>query len=133
MLPINDPLATDVKPSSASVFIKHRVGQDLASSVPAIKDLVVRGIEGLSVERVAVTLFPASSTKAPAADTDALGSARNTGKFLGVAVPGSSVSGLWLRLVLVSVLIGFVLFMLSRMFRGTQKPRPTMSSGQRTL
>lgn len=133
VLPINDPLATDVKPSSASVFIKHRVGQDLASSVPAIKDLVVRGIEGLSVERVAVTLFPASSTKAPAADTDALGSARNTGKFLGVAVPGSSVSGLWLRLVLVSVLIGFVLFMLSRMFRGTQKPRPTMSSGQRTL
>jgi type III secretion protein J len=133
VLPINDPLANDVKPSSASVFIKHRAGQDLASSVPAIKDLVVRGIEGLSVERVAVTLFPASNTKAPAADSDALNAARNSGKFLGVAVPGSSVSGLWLRVVMMAALIAFALLFVSRMFRGADKPRPVMSSGPRTL
>ena len=78
-------LATDVKPSSASVFIKHRAGQDLASTVPAIKDLVVRGIEGLSVDRVAVTLFPAGSAKAPAAELDVATMARSNGKFLGVA------------------------------------------------
>ena len=133
VLPINDPLANDVKPSSASVFIKHRAGQDLASSVPAIKDLVVRGIEGLSVERVAVTLFPASNTKAPAADSDATNAARNSGRFLGVAVPSSSVSGLWLRVVLVAALIAFALLLVSRLFRGADKPRPVMSSGPRTL
>jgi type III secretion protein J len=133
VLPINDPLATDVKPSSASVFIKHRVGQDLASSVPAIKDLVVRGIEGLSVERVAVTLFPASSTKAPAADSEVLAAGRSTGKFLGLAVPSGSVSALWLRLLLIASLIAVALLLLFRTFRTAEKPRPVMSSGPRTL
>jgi type III secretion protein J len=133
VLPINDPLATDVKPSSASVFIKHRLGQDLASSVPAIKDLVVRGIEGLSVERVAVTLFPASATKAPALEGDTLSSSRSSGRFLGLAVPSSSVPGLWLRLILVSALIAFAMFLMSRLLRGSEKPRPVTPSGPRTL
>ena len=131
VLPINDPLATDIKPSSASVFIKHRAGQDLASIVPAIKDLVVRGVEGLNVDRVAVTLFPASA-KAPAGEAE-LATARTTGKFLGVTVPSSSVAGLWWRLVMVAALFAVVLLMISRAFRSADGPRRVMPAGSRNL
>lgn len=100
VLPANDPLATELRPSSASVFIKHRAGEDLASSVPAIKDLVVRSIEGLNVDRVAVTLFPAGGPKSGTGGTVLAGGAAivgDGGRFLGVAVPAGSVGGLWLR------------------------------------
>lgn len=59
VLPANDPLAASAKPSSASVFVKHRAGASLEAMVPAIKELVVRGVEGLNVDRVAVALFEA--------------------------------------------------------------------------
>jgi type III secretion protein J len=125
VLPINDPLATDVKPSSASVFIKHRAGQDLASSVPAIKDLIVRGIEGLSVERVAVTLFPASGSKATLPDAQALATSQGNGKFLGVTVPRSSLSDLWLRLLLTAGLLALVFTVVLRLFRSSDTNRST--------
>ena len=131
VLPINDPLATDIKPSSASVFIKHRASQDLASTVPAIKDLVVRGIEGLNVDRVAVTLFPASA-KAHAGDAETV-LARNTGKFLGVTVPSSSVAVLWWRLVLVAAMLAVVLLLISRAFRGVDGARTVMSVSRRGI
>jgi type III secretion protein J len=131
VLPINDPLATDIKPSSASVFIKHRANQDLASTVPAIKDLVVRGIEGLSVDRVAVTLFPASA-KAPAGDAETV-LARNTGKFLGVTVPSSSVALLWWRFLLVAAIFTVVLLLISHAFRGADGARTVMSVSRRGI
>lgn len=131
VLPVNDPLATALKPSSASVFIKHRAGQDMASAVPAIKDLVVRGIEGLSVDRVAVTLFSASATKALLADADGLGAARAQGKFLGVSVPSSSVSALWWRLVLAAVAIAALMMALSRSIWGGDKIRLGVAPNRR--
>ncbi|MDT7836047.1 type III secretion system inner membrane ring lipoprotein SctJ [Aquabacterium sp. OR-4] len=99
VLPANDPLATELKPSSASVFIKHRAGDDLASAVPAVKDLVVRGVEGLSIDRVAVTLF---ATQGPRGSTAAVGAGGaalplDGSRFLGVPVPAGSVAGLWWR------------------------------------
>lgn len=130
VLPQNDPLATTLKPSSASVFIKHRSEQDLSAAVPAIKDLVVRSIEGLAVDRVAVTLFAASAPAPLNGHTHA--AALRGGSFLGLAVPAASVGGLWLRFGLSIAMAAAIVLLLRR--AGDRPTRPasgTSSNGPR--
>jgi type III secretion protein J len=62
VIPANDPLATKVRPASASVFIKHRREADLTALAPAIRNLVMRGIEGLAYENIALTFVSAEET-----------------------------------------------------------------------
>jgi len=59
VIPANDPLSPTIKPSSASVFIKHRPDADLQSIAPAVKNLVMRGIEGLTYENISLSIFSA--------------------------------------------------------------------------
>jgi type III secretion protein J len=59
VIPANDPLATRVRPASASIFIKHRADANLQALAPAIKNLVMRSIEGLGYENISLTFVAA--------------------------------------------------------------------------
>ncbi len=61
VLPQEQDSLTDVNyPSSASVFIKYTPELELAGLVPKVKTLVSNSIEGLSLDKIAVSLFPAT-------------------------------------------------------------------------
>lgn len=94
VLPNNDPLAEHVKPSSASVFIKHRSESNVATLVPTVKNLVVRSVEGLAYENVNVTLVAAAALP----DTAAAALAERSGM--------SATLGIGLLFGLVAVLGG---------------------------
>lgn len=58
VLPENDPFAKNMLPSSAAVVIRSRWDAALEETVPQIKSLVKNSIEGLSFEKITVTIFP---------------------------------------------------------------------------
>jgi type III secretion protein J len=66
VLPENNPFGENVKPSSAAVFIKYRQGATVETMIPAIKELVLSGIEGMTADKVTVSVFEADPPKAPA-------------------------------------------------------------------
>lgn len=65
VIPVNDPLASKAQPASAAVFIKHLPTADVQQMAPAIKTLISRSIEGLSVENVSLTFFAARAPTEP--------------------------------------------------------------------
>ena len=58
-IPEQRALSDEVKPSSASVFVKYRPGSPVAEQAALIKALVVNSIEGLPYDNVTVTFFSA--------------------------------------------------------------------------
>lgn len=59
VLPEDPGLGEKIKPSSAAVFIKHRIGVDLDFFTPQIRRLVANAIEGVEYENVSVVLVEA--------------------------------------------------------------------------
>lgn len=57
VLPENDPFARNTLPSSAAVAIRSRWDSDLGDLVPSVKGLVKNAIEGLSHDKIQVTIF----------------------------------------------------------------------------
>jgi type III secretion protein J len=105
VVPASDPFDTAPKPSSASVFLKHRVDLNTQQLVPAVKDLVVRSVEGLSVDSVSVSLFPARATLNPPPQLPVT-------RFFGALVASSSVTTLWILLGVPWVLVAALVVLL---------------------
>ena len=57
VLPENDPFARHTLPSSAAVAIRSRWDADLTDIIPSVKGLVKNAIEGLTPEKIMVTVF----------------------------------------------------------------------------
>ena len=57
VLPENDPFARHAMPSSAAVAIRSRWDADLTDVIPSVKGLVKNAIEGLSYDKIQVTIF----------------------------------------------------------------------------
>jgi type III secretion protein J len=105
VVPATDPFEATSKPSSASVFLKHRADINMQLVVPAVKDLVVRSIEGLSAESVAVSLFPARATITPPAQVPVT-------RFFGALVASRSVMTLWFIFTIPWILVAVLIVLL---------------------
>ena len=105
VVPATDPFETAAKPSSASVFLKHRADINMQLVVPSVKDMVVRSIEGLAAESVSVSLFPARATITPPAQVPVT-------RFFGALVASRSVVTLWIIFIVPWVLVALLIVLL---------------------
>lgn len=91
VLPENNPFGEKAQPSSAAVFIKYRQGAQLETLTPAIKELVISSIEGMTADKVSVSLFEADPPRPPAVE----GSQDKLVDVLGMRVWQGSAKKLW--------------------------------------
>lgn len=73
VLPENDPLSDSLKPSSASVFVKYLPSSQVPRNVSQIKQLVLNGVEGLSMDKVSVVAVPGTNVEPVSAPAVSLG------------------------------------------------------------
>ena len=111
VLPDNDPYTDKITPSSASVFISYLPQINLEDCSRDIRQLVTNSIEGLSYDKVNLSLFPASNPN------DRLPLSLNLNQpafknFLGINISVSSVAKFFILIAGVfalGCLLGFLL------------------------
>lgn len=127
VLPDNDPYTEKFTPSSASVFISYLPQINLDDCSREIRQLVTNSIEGLSYDKVTLSLFPASNPN----DRLPFAGAKkpNTKDILGVKVniasviPFLALLGVFFAL---GILSGIGVLLLLKRFR--KKPDETQPS-----
>lgn len=116
VLPQNDPFRDEVKPSSASVFIKYLPDSHLEDIKSEIKLIVEKSIEGLSYDKVSVVMLPTN---------DAINNiqADSWKNVLGVRLPAESVfvfktwlTILFLAVVLLAAFCWYLLWLLKKQY-----------------
>ncbi len=100
VLPSNDPYTNKNNPASASVFLKIRPGFDTTTQIPQIKQLVMNSVEGLSYDKVAVTLVRSDEVDF----FNPLKAGAEQAKILGISVKTES-KGILLRIFTVAILL----------------------------
>lgn len=99
VLPERGEIGEAATPSTAAVFIKHRVGYSFDALKPQIRQLVTHAIPGLTEDRVSITLVSAQPGTASAHEAPALSS------VLGFQVARGSAAGLGLLLGVLVLLV----------------------------
>lgn len=110
VLPDNDPYTDKITPSSASVFISYLPQINLEDCSKDIRQLVTNSIEGLSYDKVTLSMFPASmpNDRLPLS----LNISKPSKRILGVEVISGSILNLIILLILCTSLgigCGFLL------------------------
>lgn len=100
VLPENDPLKQQLVPSSASVFIRHRISVDMKELVPQVKMLIANGVAGLTYDNVSVILVPVAAPVEPATSEPGLTN------FMGIWLhPDDLARAMWIIYGLVTVVV----------------------------
>ncbi len=100
VIPNNDPLADKIVPSSCAVYIKYRMGFDLESLAPQLKNLVMRSIMGLNYDNVTLVMLPAVAVTVHPVARDEPKSRQDPQRTAGLiagAVAGLGGIGWWLK------------------------------------
>jgi type III secretion protein J len=126
VLPDEQPLDEEPKPSSAAVFIRYQPGLGVEEAVPNIKMIVQNSVEQLSYDRISVALFPAKE------DSKGTMSGPPIGSALGIRVAQDSMTRLMTTLGALATLLLVSLagngYLVWRM-RGTNGPGETGAAG----
>ncbi len=110
VLPNNDPLRSELTPSSASVFIRHDERTQVQVLLPQIKILVANSIEGLVYDKVSVVLFAAPAWTKEAAVVSETAPPGGSLPFLPIRIGNSEILVLSLIGLLVAALLGNLAF-----------------------